>query len=101
MIKEKAYIGEAPIATVVGIIVGPYVTGLFNPAGWGGTSSHVKDEITLEVTRVIIAVSVFAVGVELPKVCVSAASSPHVAESCDRLTCGDIGDHWRSYLDHV
>lgn len=66
VIKEKGYIGEAPIATLVGIIVGPYVSGIFDPRGWA--SSEVADEITLEVTRVIIAVSVFAVGVELPKV---------------------------------
>ncbi|ORX37176.1 Sodium/hydrogen exchanger family-domain-containing protein [Kockovaella imperatae] len=67
VIKEKAYIGEAPIATIVGIIMGPYVTGLFDPRSWGGANAEVKDEITLEVTRVIIAVSVFSVGVELPK----------------------------------
>ena len=55
--------------------MGPYVTGLFDPSSWGGASSSVKDEITLEVTRVIIAVSVFAVGVELPKVGLSRAQS--------------------------
>ncbi|WVW84938.1 hypothetical protein I302_106974 [Kwoniella bestiolae CBS 10118] len=66
-LKEKLYIGEAPIATVLGIIIGPHCLKLFDPAGWAGHNDEVTDEITLEVTRVIIAISVFAVGVELPK----------------------------------
>lgn len=67
-VKEKLYVGEAPIATLVGIIIGPHCLNLFNPLGWGGGSEAVADDITLEVTRVVIAISVFAVGVELPKV---------------------------------
>ncbi|KAL7408912.1 Sodium/hydrogen exchanger family-domain-containing protein [Mrakia frigida] len=66
-IKEKAFIGEAVIATLVGIIVGPYVTGGFDPRSWGGANEDTVNDITLEVTRVVIAISVFAVGVELPK----------------------------------
>ncbi|WVQ88108.1 hypothetical protein IAS59_001842 [Cryptococcus gattii] len=66
-VKEKLYVGEAPIATLVGIIIGPHCLNLFNPLGWGGGSEAVADDITLEVTRVVIAISVFAVGVELPK----------------------------------
>ncbi|ORY22016.1 Sodium/hydrogen exchanger family-domain-containing protein [Naematelia encephala] len=62
LIKERLYIGEAPIAVVVGIVLGPYVLGLFDPGSWGDA-----DQITLEFTRVVIAISVFAVGVELPK----------------------------------
>jgi NhaP-type Na+/H+ or K+/H+ antiporter len=42
---------------------------LFNPYDWGGKDNEkVTNEISLEVTRVVIALSVFAVGVELPKV---------------------------------
>ncbi|KAK1925819.1 Sodium/hydrogen exchanger family-domain-containing protein, partial [Papiliotrema laurentii] len=67
LIKERAYIGEAPIATVIGIIMGPYVSGFFNPLAWANGNTEITDEITLEVTRVVIAISVFAVGVELPK----------------------------------
>ena len=48
--------------------MGPHVSGLFDPLSWANGKHEVVDEITLEVTRVIIAVSVFAVGVELPKV---------------------------------
>lgn len=67
-LKERLYIGEAPLAVIVGIILGPCVLGFFDPYAWGGPSIDVTDEITLEVTRVVIAISVFAVGVELPKV---------------------------------
>lgn len=56
------------MATVFGIIIGPHVLDLFNPYAWGGEGDHITNEITLEVTRVVIALSVFAVGVELPKV---------------------------------
>ena len=66
LIREKAYIGEAVIATVFGIIIGPYVSGIFDPRGWA-SSHEVVNEITLEVTRVVLAIGVFAIGVELPK----------------------------------
>ncbi|CAE7132718.1 unnamed protein product [Rhizoctonia solani] len=61
-----AYIGEAVIATVFGIIIGPYCAGIFDPRGWAN-SHEVVNEITLEVTRVVLAIGVFAIGVELPK----------------------------------
>lgn len=67
LIKERLYIGEAVIATLVGIIIGPYAANLFDPGDWGGGNDSVVEEITLEVTRVVIAIGVFAVGVELPK----------------------------------
>ncbi|CAE6518345.1 unnamed protein product [Rhizoctonia solani] len=63
---SQAYIGEAVIATVFGIIIGPYCAGLFDPRGWAN-SHEVVNEITLEVTRVVLAIGVFAIGVELPK----------------------------------
>ncbi|SOV09001.1 related to Na+/H+ antiporter AnNHA1 [Ustilago sp. UG-2017a] len=71
-IKERLYLGEAPIAAAFGIIVGPIAIDLFNPAAWmhedgitpGGVAT---DEITLEIMRVTIALSVFAIGVELPR----------------------------------
>lgn len=73
-IKEKLYLGEAPIATVTGIILGPRVIGWIDPASWGNGSEETFDFITLEFTRVVIALGVFSVGVELPKV--SAATNP-------------------------
>ncbi|KAG8857330.1 hypothetical protein FRB96_005817 [Tulasnella sp. 330] len=75
VIKEKLYIGEAPLATVFGIIIGPYAIGLFDPRAWGrsggdindATSNPVSNAITLEVSRVVLAIGVFAIGAELPK----------------------------------
>ena len=57
--------GEAPLAFVFGIIIGPYGANLIDPHQWG--NHDVVNDITLEVTRVILAVGVFAIGVELPK----------------------------------
>jgi sodium/hydrogen antiporter len=62
IIKEKLYIGEATVATIVGIIFGPHAANLINPLDWGNT-----DQITLEFSRIVLVVQCFAVGVELPK----------------------------------
>jgi len=43
---------------------GPYGLKIFDPRSWGNNTS---EGITLEFTRVVIAIGVFAVGVELPK----------------------------------
>ncbi|KAI1172185.1 alkali metal cation/H+ antiporter Nha1 C terminus-domain-containing protein [Nemania sp. FL0916] len=62
VIKERLYIGEATVATVVGVIFGPHAANLIDPNSWGNT-----DEITLEFSRIVLVVQCFAVGVELPK----------------------------------
>lgn len=49
------------------MLAGPYGGNVFDPRSWGGGSQEVTDEITLEVTRVVLAIGVFAIGVELPK----------------------------------
>lgn len=47
--------------------LGPYGAHIFSPRDWGGNDAdNVTDAITLEVTRVVLAVGVFAIGVELP-----------------------------------
>jgi sodium/hydrogen antiporter len=61
-VKEKLYIGEATVATICGIIFGPHAADLFSPNSWGNV-----DQITLEVSRIVLVVQCFAVGVELPK----------------------------------
>ncbi|EMD40247.1 hypothetical protein CERSUDRAFT_112439 [Gelatoporia subvermispora B] len=66
-IREKMYIGEAIWAFVFGVIIGPYCANIFNPRGWGGGDAEVTNQITLEFTRVVLAIGVFAIGVELPK----------------------------------
>ena len=61
-IRNRLHLSEPPLATLVGIIFGPRVLGVIDPAGWG-----VQDNITQEFTRVILGIQVFAVGLELPK----------------------------------
>ncbi|QNP96361.1 Sodium/hydrogen exchanger family-domain-containing protein [Yarrowia lipolytica] len=61
-VKEKLYIGEATVATLCGLIVGPHCLKWFTPDTWGNT-----DYITLELSRVCLVIQIFAVAVELPK----------------------------------
>ncbi|CAK5263608.1 unnamed protein product [Mycena citricolor] len=56
-------INEVVVATLFGILVGPYCANIFNPHDWGAESN----KITLEVLRVVLAAGLFAIGVELPK----------------------------------
>lgn len=64
LIKERLYAGEAIVATGFGIIFGPHCADLVDPRSWGSPSF---DDVTLEFTRIVLALSVFAVGVELPR----------------------------------
>ncbi|KAG8760091.1 hypothetical protein FRC14_004077 [Serendipita sp. 396] len=66
LIREKLYLGEAILAFLFGVIVGPYGANIFNPRDWGGGNDDEVHAIVLEVTRVVLAVGVFAIGVELP-----------------------------------
>lgn len=65
--QERLYIGEAIIATVYGIALSGFAAGVITPYVWGDPAGSVQSTLTLELTRVVIALSVFAVGVELPK----------------------------------
>ncbi|SCV00696.1 LAME_0G11408g1_1 [Lachancea meyersii CBS 8951] len=60
--KEKLYIGESTVAVIFGLIVGPHCLDWFNPLKWGNS-----DSITLEITRIVLCLQIFAVAVELPK----------------------------------
>ncbi|KAJ7445112.1 Sodium/hydrogen exchanger family-domain-containing protein [Mycena latifolia] len=66
-LREKLYVGEACWAFLFGVVVGPYGANIFNPRGWGGDSDETHNTITLELARVVLAIGVFAIGVELPK----------------------------------
>jgi sodium/hydrogen antiporter len=43
-------------------LLGPYGTNIFDPRSWGNSTNESINNITLEFTRVVI-----AIGVELPK----------------------------------
>ena len=46
---------------------GPYGANIFNPRSWAGGSEDELNNIVLEFARVVLAIGVFAIGVELPK----------------------------------
>lgn len=43
--------------------MGPHVVNAFNPRAWGPSTNT----ITLEVMRVVLTISLFAIGIELPR----------------------------------
>lgn len=61
LIRNRAHLSEPPLATLVGIAFGPKGVTVINPSEWGW-----EDNITMELTRVIVSVQVFAVGIDLP-----------------------------------
>ncbi|KAJ7639469.1 Sodium/hydrogen exchanger family-domain-containing protein [Roridomyces roridus] len=67
LLRERLYIGEACWAFIFGVIIGPRGANIFNPRDWANNSEETANVITLELTRVVLAIGVFAIGVELPK----------------------------------
>lgn len=62
LIRNRLHLSEPPLATLVGILFGPRGIGILDPETWGW-----QDDITQELTRIIVGVQVFAVGIELPR----------------------------------
>lgn len=54
---------EVVLGTGFGVVLGPHVSGIFDPRSWTG----VTDVLTREIMRVVLATGLFAIGVELPK----------------------------------
>ncbi|KAL5528414.1 hypothetical protein ACEPAF_7550 [Sanghuangporus sanghuang] len=65
-LKERVYFGEVVLGTAFGIIVGPHCAGILDPRSWS-SSWTTGNRITLEIMRVVLAIGLFSVGVELPK----------------------------------
>jgi NhaP-type Na+/H+ or K+/H+ antiporter len=62
LISNRLHLSEPPLATLVGIIFGPKGIVSLNPQRWGW-----EDNITQEVTRMVVGVQVFAIAIELPQ----------------------------------
>lgn len=60
--KDKFFVNEVVLGTAFGIAVGPYACGIFDPHSWGSSTQTV----TLEVMRIVLAIGLFIIGVELP-----------------------------------
>ncbi|KAJ3094405.1 hypothetical protein HDU96_001690 [Phlyctochytrium bullatum] len=63
VIKDKFYMSEAMVATAFGIAIGPLGLRFFNPQE---SFSGSLGDVTLEVSRVVIAIQVMACGIDLP-----------------------------------
>lgn len=61
-VKERLFIGEATVATIAGLILGPHCLGWIDPVSWGNS-----DLLTLEFSRIVLCIQIVAVAVELPK----------------------------------
>ncbi len=61
-IRNRLHLSEPPLATLAGIVYGPKGLDLLNPVRWG----H-GDNVVQELTRIVVGIQCFAVGVELPK----------------------------------
>ncbi|CZR55424.1 related to Na+/H+ antiporter CNH1 [Phialocephala subalpina] len=64
-IRNHLHLSEPPLAVLYGILLGPSVLRIIVPQHWGFKDED--DEIVQEITRVIVAIQCFAVGIELPK----------------------------------
>lgn len=62
LIRNRLHLSEPPLATLVGIIFGRRGITILDPQTWGW-----QDDITQEITRIIVGVQVFAVAIELPR----------------------------------
>ncbi|KAF5336682.1 hypothetical protein D9758_015681 [Tetrapyrgos nigripes] len=63
LVKERLFINEVVLGTAFGILVGPYGIDVFDPRSWG----HQSNPVTLEVMRIVLAIGLFAIGVEIPR----------------------------------
>ncbi|KIK67104.1 hypothetical protein GYMLUDRAFT_69294 [Collybiopsis luxurians FD-317 M1] len=63
LMKEKFYVNEVVLGTVFGIIIGPACANIFDPRSWLSQGEH---ELTLEVMRIVLAIGLFLIGVDLP-----------------------------------
>jgi len=78
-VRNRLHLSEPPIALLVGIILGPRGLGWLQPNNCNspGCSDQIDagrnhgwgwgDDTVQEITRVIVGIQVFTVGVELPK----------------------------------
>ncbi|KAG8162743.1 hypothetical protein KVR01_007221 [Diaporthe batatas] len=71
LIRDRLHLSAPPLALAFGVLLGPAVLDVFSPhGGWG-----LGDGLTQELTRVVLGVQCFAVGIELPARWL--ASRPH------------------------
>lgn len=77
--KERLYLSEPLLALVFGIIVGPYVLNFLDPIHWIETTDSTtpvaggvggqgeRNELTYQLTRLVLGYQVMITGIDLPK----------------------------------
>lgn len=58
---------EALLAVVAGIIFGPIAANIFSPIGWVGNNDEALNNLTFQITRIVIGIQVLFTGIALPK----------------------------------
>lgn len=66
-IKNKLYLPDSALLTVVGIVVGPLVANWISPWKWTSHDDESRNELTYQLTRIAIGIQVFFCGLDLPK----------------------------------
>ena len=59
--------GDALIALLLGIAVGPIAWNIVSPFDWTNYNTDLQNRLTYEVTRIVIGVQVLFTGIALPK----------------------------------
>ncbi|KAI9142948.1 Cation/H+ exchanger [Paraphysoderma sedebokerense] len=65
-IKEKLYLSESLVATIFGIIIGPYGADLFTFFRSNSNDHHEFDKVMFQFARIAVGIQVMFAGVELP-----------------------------------
>ncbi|VDC07865.1 unnamed protein product [Peniophora sp. CBMAI 1063] len=63
LVKERLYINEVVLGTIFGILIGPHCANIVNPRSWTSDANA----LTLEITRFVLVIGLFAIGVKLPR----------------------------------
>ena len=64
-VKERMYLSEPLLAVTVGIVIGPHVLNWVDPYSWADDT--IINEVTYEISRLVIAVQVLFTGIALPE----------------------------------
>ncbi|KAI6784831.1 uncharacterized protein J7T54_007924 [Emericellopsis cladophorae] len=65
LVKERFFISDSLLSYLVGVVVGPAATGLFNVHAWTSSAAELES-VTLEFTRLSLCIQVILAGIQLP-----------------------------------
>jgi len=65
-VKERLFLSEPLVATLVGILVGPKVLGWIDPLSWVAHDNHIH-HLTFEISQAIILIQIICAVIQTPK----------------------------------